>query len=380
MPLTLILKATILLAAALGVARVLRCAPAATRHTVYLLALAALTLPASWRIAAAAIPADLASAASGATTSASTVSGPSLWAALRTLWAAGAALVLARLLLGLASAWISRRSTVVDRHPVTVRVANVSSPVTFGILRPEIFLPEASTGWSASQLRMVILHEIAHIHRRDSLSNLIASVACAVCWFHPLVWMLAARLRLEQEIACDESVINGGVAADSYAAFLLELARALTSPLLFGVPMTGAAGELKTRFRALLNPNPRTRSVRPAVLTAVFAAAVLTLSVASNIRAQDEEVYKIGGDVSPPSVLLKFEPDYTQAARDARIEGTVLVSLVVASDGKTRDFRIEPGLDANAIAALKQWRFKPAEKSGKPVAVRATLSIQFRLL
>ena len=94
--------------------------------------------------------------------------------------------------------------------------------------------------------------------------------------------------------------------------------------------------------------------------------------------------YKIGGGVSPPIPIFKPEPEYSEEARKAKFQGTVLLFVVVDEHGEPRDLRvIRPlglGLDQKAIEAVQKWRFKPGMKDGKPVPVQATVEVNFRLL
>jgi TonB family protein len=96
------------------------------------------------------------------------------------------------------------------------------------------------------------------------------------------------------------------------------------------------------------------------------------------------DVYRIGKDVSPPSQVLKREPEYSEEARAARLQGTVVVQVVIGTDGFAHDARIVRGLglglDENAIEAIGQWQFKPGVKDGQPVKVAATIEVNFRLL
>ena len=95
-------------------------------------------------------------------------------------------------------------------------------------------------------------------------------------------------------------------------------------------------------------------------------------------------LYKIGGGVSAPVVLSKIEPEYSEEARKAKYQGTVVLMIVVDSHGMPRDIRVvKPlglGLDEKAIAAVQKWRFRPAMKDGHPVNVEATVEVNFRLL
>ncbi len=94
--------------------------------------------------------------------------------------------------------------------------------------------------------------------------------------------------------------------------------------------------------------------------------------------------YKIGGGVSAPAVILKVEPEYSEEARKAKFQGTVLLSVIVDEKGNPRDLRVvRPlglGLDEKALEAVMKWRFRPGLKDGRAVAVSAYVEVNFRLL
>lgn len=94
----------------------------------------------------------------------------------------------------------------------------------------------------------------------------------------------------------------------------------------------------------------------------------------------DEKVYDLGPDVSPPRVTKQVSPNY-KAARGVRLEGSVTVALIVSSQGVPREVRVIKGLDKDvdqsAVDAVRQWRFAPARKDDKPIAVRVSLEIEF---
>lgn len=96
-----------------------------------------------------------------------------------------------------------------------------------------------------------------------------------------------------------------------------------------------------------------------------------------------DSVYRVGGSVSAPVLIHKVEPDYTEQARNAKFQGTVLLYAEIAPDGKAKNIRVQRslgmGLDEKAIEAVKQWKFKPGHKDGKPVTVVATIEVNFRL-
>jgi TonB family protein len=95
-------------------------------------------------------------------------------------------------------------------------------------------------------------------------------------------------------------------------------------------------------------------------------------------------VFRVGGGVSAPVVLYKVDPEYSEEARKAKYSGTVVLQLIVDSSGKARDIRVVRslglGLDEKAIEAVNKWKFRPGYKGGQPVAVMATIEVNFRLL
>jgi beta-lactamase regulating signal transducer with metallopeptidase domain len=113
-----------------------------------------------------------------------------------------------------------------------VRVCDaIDSPAVAGVFRSVVLLPRAAARWSAERLRIVLLHELAHARSRDALAQIVADVACALHWFNPLVWVVAARLRVERELAADDAVLAAGVRPSRYAEELLAVA---------GMPLHGA--------------------------------------------------------------------------------------------------------------------------------------------
>jgi TonB family protein len=94
-------------------------------------------------------------------------------------------------------------------------------------------------------------------------------------------------------------------------------------------------------------------------------------------------VFRVGGGVSAPRVVYQPDPEYSEEARKAKYQGTCVLWLVVGPDGRPRDIRVARslglGLDEKAIEAVKTWKFEPAMKDGKPVAVQINVEVSFRL-
>jgi len=221
------------------------------------------------------------------------------WASwLAAAWGVGVVVVLVPMLTGLARLRrIGRRSArssdgplveLADRlggwfrgsrRVVMLRGDDTTSPMTWGVLRPVILLPAGVETWPRERLRAVLLHELAHVQRWDCLTQMLARLACAVYWFHPLVWMAARRLRIESECACDDLVLQSGARATEYATALLDVARALRSTrglAAAAVPMARPL-QLEGRLRAILDASRNRRVVTRRGACLLFAAAAVVL-------------------------------------------------------------------------------------------------------
>jgi beta-lactamase regulating signal transducer with metallopeptidase domain/vacuolar-type H+-ATPase subunit E/Vma4 len=171
-----------------------------------------------------------------------------------------------------AHAGVEQRVTLLESHTVT-------SPVTWGVLSPVIVLPSAAHSWTLDRKRVVVMHEMAHIARRDSATQLAATLASIVYWVHPLVLLAARRLRAECERACDERVLELGTPATDYAAHLLDVAkfaRSFGAASIVSVAMARPS-QLEGRLIAVLrsSPNRGRASARSRAAASLFAATML---------------------------------------------------------------------------------------------------------
>ena len=172
--------------------------------------------------------------------------------------------------------------------------ADVPVPMTWGWRRPVVLLPLGSGDWPEGRLHSVLLHEMAHVKRRDWPSHRLADLACAVYWFHPFVWLTARRLRAESEIACDDLVLASGIPAPDYARHLLDIAQAL--PPASRPPQSAAIAmaqtpHIKRRILMVLDTAHSRRTVTRRALTSgvvLTAAALMPLSMLQpTAKAQD---------------------------------------------------------------------------------------------
>lgn len=376
------MKSTVLLAAGALILRLLRGQSAARRCLVCLAALASAdTLPLlalwspHWSVAIG-VPAGI-GAGLGHSLGTPRVSWPVI---LAWIWALGALLVTIRAAGGWLLLWRARRGSMPFPFAdgAEVHIAKVGMPLTCGVSRPVILLPLSACDWDDDRLRAVLLHESAHVQRRDCLAKYVAQASRALLWWNPLAWILPARLDREQELACDDAVLATGVAAEDYARLLLDCARECSSSLLLGCAMS-TSSVLRARLEHLFAYRPEVRRATRRTALAIPLLLVLMTGVSCA-----QKIYKVGPGIVPPQVAEKNDPEYTQEAKDAKIQGPVVLSMVVGVDQMAHDIKVtkslDPGLDANAVASIKTWKFQPGTKNGKPVPVRAQVQVNFRLL
>lgn len=372
-------KGTIVLAVAWIATTVLRRASADLRHRIWLAALLAsafcmLPLPVPE-------PLRLATLAEQSTIRGSLQS--FRWPALiPTLWLSGTALLLVRFTAGLAG--LLRVTNSSRRYGNSNILASdaVTTPMTWGVIRPVILIPAYALEWSAEQRDLMIRHEQAHVQRRDWLWQAFAQVVTVIFWFHPLMWLAAARLRREAELAADDMVLASGVEAIQYAGELLNVARRLQGRVHTEAVAMVRDASLMSRIAAILDSTRlRVRTGRWQKATVALVSASLALFL---IACQSAHIYRVAQVTTPPKVRSKVEPNYTEEARSAKIQGTVALSLVVKPDGRADRIRIvgslDKGLDRSAVESIEKWTFEPALKDGKPVPCSARIEVHFKLM
>jgi hypothetical protein len=157
-------------------------------------------------------------------------------------------------------------------------------PQTWGTLRPAILLPADADDWPRERRRVVLMHELAHVKRKDCLTQAMAQIACALYWFNPLVWIAARRLRMERELACDDQVLGTGTRASDYADLLLDTARSIRSGSCSSLTAVAMArrSQLEGRLLAILDPSLNRKGLnRTGGSLVVLSLALIILPLAS---------------------------------------------------------------------------------------------------
>ena len=258
------------------------------------------------------------------------------------------------------------------------------TPMTWGAFRPRVLLPRSAEHWPDSRLRVVLAHELAHVQRMDWLIQTAVQAVCALYWFNPLFWMAANRMHRESELACDDAVLRLGVDARDYATHLLEIARAFCQPKAgWALAMARQSG-LEQRFAALLRSKMNREAIgfRKIAFVAVAALCVVIPLAALQLSGAAPGPNRSG--VAAPMVdQYTTPPLYSDEARSLRIEGKVLLEVMVGVDGKTRELHVIRGLgfglDQNALVAVRDWHFVPGMRNGNPVESPVRIDVEFNL-
>src|SRR5574338_1107070 len=259
-----------------------------------------------------------------------------IWATVSVLfagWLAWGALSVSRIIRRArvldSAEWTNPLWEVADRlglneAPRLVRSEDAKMPFACGLVRPTVVLPAECDGWTADRRRAVLLHELAHVRRRDLVGHTVGRFACALYWFHPLVWTAAKRLRSESERACDDLALNCGARASDYAEHLLDIVTGVRHHATPAVALAMARRkEFEGRMLAILDPELRRGAPsRRQTVGLVGGLAVISLVLGAAVpveRAADGSVRPSGSGASSSQVAADspsfLDEEMSQAVR-----------------------------------------------------------------
>lgn len=258
-----------------------------------------------------------------------------------TVWLAGAVVLLLPMLFGLVSVRRLRRSgqpmsgefaeqlnllatgAGIRRRVIGVLSAERAMPMTWGWWQPVVLLPSEAADWSAERRRLVLLHELAHIQRWDCFTQMLGQFARAMYWFNPLAWFALGKLRIEQERACDDFVLNAGVKADDYAAELLSVTTRrprATWDTAVALAMSRAA-RLEQRLAAIMDADCERRPLsawRVAVLMILSGVVVAGIGAAQRqtVEAAPPKMHEIAFAEEPAKESGQQSTESVAASKD----------------------------------------------------------------
>lgn len=241
--------------------------------------------------------------------------------------------------------------------------------------------PDFLERFDADQRRLVLRHECTHLHRGDACWGLLAELAFALLWFHPLAWLALPRLRLrlDQELACDERVLRQSPQDEKtkYAHTLLHGIGMDAIPAL--IPWL-AEPQLKERLNMI--QRQRRGALRRRIgfvgLIAFMAGGVFVAQAAVQTQPNQEAS-------SVLSYNSRLQPHYPEDAIKNKQQGTVILMVLVGTDGTPRKIEVDPATKAApslikaASDVAMQWHFNPAMKNGRAIEGYAKVPVKFSL-
>lgn len=255
-------------------------------------------------------------------------------------------------------------------------------PAVVGLFRPRTVLPaDFETRYSSEQQVLLQTHEREHVVRGDLWANALVAVLRCLAWFNPLVHLAARCFRHDQELACDQRVLAAHPCARrayGEAMFNTQLA---AQPLPLGCHW-GFGHPLKERIAMLKQPLPSRRRwiAGAALVTALTSFAGIT-AWAAQPAASGDAVEKTG-PIADRATHTANAPKYPADALAKGVSGKVVLLIDIDAQGNPTAVAVkhsEPAgvFDAEATAAVWDWKFEPAVEAGKPVASQILVPVQF---
>lgn len=261
-------------------------------------------------------------------------------------------------------------------------VEGLASPVTAGWLKPVVLVPAALlTGMPAQLLEALLAHELAHVRRCDYLVNLAQGVIESLLFYHPAVWWISHRIRVEREHIADDLAANSLGEPRRLALALSELEKRQFST--HDLAQAANGGDLMQRIKRLVRPDTQALNWKAAIPVLGLAAACIA-GCAQTPAAPQGPAREPAAAAIPDAVagkpattrpLARFDtcakPVYPAEALARRVEGTVTLRFLIGTDGSVSQSAVtkssgDVSLDEAARVAIAKCSFKPAMVDGKP--------------
>jgi beta-lactamase regulating signal transducer with metallopeptidase domain/HEAT repeat protein len=212
--------------------------------------------------------------------------------------------------------WEVSDRLALDEPPRLLRSEDAKMPFACGFFTATIVLPAECDGWSLDRRRAVLLHELAHVRRHDLVGHTLGRVACAVYWFHPLVWTAAKQLRSESERACDDLALGCGARATDYAEHLLDIVTSVRRDSTPSVALAMARRkEFEGRMLAILDPELRHSSPTRKQSAALIGSLAL-ISIVVGAAAPARRVQELQGSAAQTPVVKDVDLAQTRKTID----------------------------------------------------------------
>jgi hypothetical protein len=286
------------------------------------------------------------------------------------------------------------------------------SPATFGVGRPLVLLPRGFESMQRERQAAIALHELLHVRRGDWLALVVEELALVAFFFHPAVHWLVARVRLAREQCVDEAVVRRLGSREAYLESLVDAARSASLGRAVPAAPFFRESHLRERVDLLLKgvSMSAVHALRNAFVTAVVLVAALAFTASAvplqSATGQAPATVATADQAkgAEPKLLRKANPAYPAEAKAGKVEGSFLIDIVIGTDGTVSDARVvasapsvarrqeldprkgtpaaiegDARLAAAALDAVRTWVYEPVLRNGKPVEVKATITVNFKL-
>jgi TonB family protein len=280
-------------------------------------------------------------------------------------------------------------------------------PVTVGLRSGLVLVPSAFLeDIPAADLDAVLAHELAHIARRDFAKNLFYGLVSLPIAWHPVLWRTRARVAESRELVCD-AIAADAIAAEAaagrrqYAQSLLRIASMLSGRprvTLHALGIFNFHADTRTLERRVMTlthkPAPLSTPRRILIAAACGAIAFATCASALALHTDVAAPSSATGHANPAKIHVDSSimtgqrisgdnPVYPADARANKIQGAVVLDIIIGKDGAVENIRVEKtpadSLAKSAVEAVRTWRYRPYLLKGHPVEVETTVNVVYHL-
>lgn len=301
-----------------------------------------------------------------------------------------------------AQAW-SRCAQRFGLEDVSIAASSrVFGPVAIGRSKKVVLLPATMVGSLPDEdFATVIAHEFAHMRRNDFTKNLLYELVSLPAAYHPLLWLTQERMTENREMICDQMAADVS-GRNAYARSLLRLASLLVHGAPVRIPHAIGILDANTFERRLMKLTEMTNEVRGsrrvAAVVGCVAFGVATCGSALALRVDVSAPASVTGSQSSPSTTPKKveiasgimagnkltgdNPHYPEAAKKAKVQGTVVLDAVISKEGNIENLHVVSGpkeLQAPSLDAVKTWKYKPYMLNGEDTQVETTINVVYSL-
>ncbi len=278
----------------------------------------------------------------------------------------------------------------------------IAGPVTIGVRRRMLLLPPNFLETVGGRdLDAVFAHEFAHMRRQDFAKNLLYGLLSLPVAYHPLLWMMRARVTETREIVCDAIAAEAVAGRKPYAQSLLRLASMLSeatrAPALhaIGIFYHVDSNTLERRVMTLTHTTKEIAGARRLLIAAACAAVALATCASAlalrvdvgapptSTQTRTPSKIAIAAGIMASNKISGLNPTYPAAAKAKKIQGTVVLEATIDQNGIPQYLRVKTSpaqvLSNSSIEAVRTWRYRPYLLNGEPVAVETTINIMYNL-